>query len=83
MVPRRHRNTEPSNALSRRHRRGGVSMLQMAFLFLLAALVAGVLGFGGFISGVAGIFRIMFVGFSILTLVSFAAHAIQDRTPPA
>ena len=58
------------------------TMLNMAVLFLILALVAGVLGFGGIAAISIELARILFAIFIILFLVTAVIYLVTGRTPP-
>jgi uncharacterized membrane protein YtjA (UPF0391 family) len=57
------------------------SMLQLALLFLIVALIAGVLGLSGVAWLSSNIAWTLFVIFLILFVISLAAGALRGRPP--
>ena len=53
-------------------------MLRFALGFFILALVAAVFGFGGLAAGAAGIAKILFFGFLVLAIATFAVNALKS-----
>jgi uncharacterized membrane protein YtjA (UPF0391 family) len=59
------------------------TMLRLAILFLIIALIAAIFGFGGISLIAAEIARILFFIFLVLFIISLVAHLFYGRRPPA
>ena len=55
-------------------------MLSWALVFLVLALVAAAFGFGGIAGTATSIAQLLFVGFLVLTVITFVVRALQGRS---
>jgi uncharacterized membrane protein YtjA (UPF0391 family) len=66
--------TEPN------HLEGDLTMLRLAILFLVIALIAGFFGFGGVENYSWAGAKILFFAFIVLAVLSFLGHGFRRRS---
>ncbi len=60
---------------------GDCSMLRLALLFFIVAIVAAVFGFGGIASGAASIAQLLFFLFVVLFVIALLFGIVRGRAP--